>query len=72
MDSGTKRKDLVKAQKIGNVFRFIDALAALNDGGEFENALLEIYSEELELKKENTSPIQAAFLVWILKFRMKD
>ena len=32
-----KKKDLSKARKFGNTFRFIDDLCAFNDGGEFEN-----------------------------------
>ena len=51
-----------KARKFGNVFRFIDDLIAINDGGEFENNYLEIYPPELILKKENTSSSEATFL----------
>ena len=39
----TKRKYFEIAQKFGNFFRFIDALTAINDGGEFEKALHKIY-----------------------------
>ena len=31
-------KDFVAAQKTGNIFNFIDDLAAINDGEEFEKA----------------------------------
>ena len=51
-----------KARKFGNVFRFIDDLIAINDGGEFENNFQEIYPPELILKKENTSCTEATFL----------
>ena len=47
----TKRKDLFLARKFCNVFRFIDDLAAINDSGEFEKVIEEIYPPELELKK---------------------
>ena len=33
-----KSKDLITAQKIGSIFNFIDDLAAINDGEEFEKA----------------------------------
>ena len=51
-------KDLKKtnfniARKFSNTFRFIDDLNTMNDNGEFENHLKDIYPEELELKKEH-------------------
>ena len=58
----TKRKDLIMARKFGNVFRFIDDLAAINDSGEFEKIFREIYPPELELKRENISSTEASFL----------
>ena len=33
-----KKKDLVRARKLCNIFRFIDDLNAINDTGEFENS----------------------------------
>ena len=33
-----KKKDLITAQKIGNIFNFIDDLAAINYGEEFDKA----------------------------------
>ena len=44
------------------MFRFIDDLAAINDGGEFENSFHEIYPPELELKKENIGNTEGSFL----------
>ena len=58
----TKRKDLILARQFGNVFRFIDDLAAINDGGEFENVFQDIYPPELELKQENHNNTEASFL----------
>ena len=57
-----KNQQYGKARKFGNVFRFIDDLIAINDGGEFEANFKEIYPSELLLKKENTSCTEATFL----------
>ena len=57
-----KKKDLAKARKFGNTFRFIDDLCALNDGGEFEKHYGEIYPEEMQLGKENKDNKNASFL----------
>ena len=51
-----------RARKFGNVFRFIDDLIAINDGKEFLNSFQEIFPTELELKRENTSDLEATFL----------
>ena len=56
------KKDLMQARKFSNLFRFIDDLSAINDGGLFENNFKDIYPEELELGKENTSNNEASFL----------
>ena len=48
-----KRKGLIIAEKIASVFRIIDGLTALSDGGKFEKALHEICRPELELKVQN-------------------
>ena len=58
----TKKKNLILARKFSNVFRFIDDLAALNDGGEFEKICHEIYPPELQLKRENVLSTEASFL----------
>ena len=57
-----KSNDHHIARKFGNVFRYIDDLLAINDGGEFERSYLDIYPAELELKKENESNNTATFL----------
>ena len=46
-------KDLPRARRFCNTFRFIDDLLAVNDDGEFERCFKEIYPNELELKKEH-------------------
>ena len=61
MDS-LKKKDLLRARKFGNLFRFIDDLSAINDDGEFENNFKDIYPPELELGKENSNNYEASFL----------
>ena len=57
-----QKKDLHRAWKYGNVFRFIDDLSAVNDSNEFELHHHKIYPEELQLNKENNSNKQASFL----------
>ena len=50
------------ARKFGNVFRYIDDLLALNDGQSFEYYYHQIYPEELQLTKENSSQSETNFL----------
>ena len=57
-----KKNDLIKARKLCNIFRFIDDLNSINDGGEFESNYSNIYPEELQLGKENTDKHEASFL----------
>ena len=57
-----KKNDLIRARKLCNVFRFIDDLSAINDGGEFEKNYKEIYPVELELGRENVDSSEASFL----------
>jgi hypothetical protein len=57
-----KKQNKPKARRFGNVFRFIDDLCAINDGGEFEKSYRDIYPPELELKKENEGTCKASFL----------
>ena len=45
-----------------NVFRFIDDLCAINDGGLFDKHRNSIYPPEMELKKENNGFDDASFL----------
>ena len=57
-----KKNDLIKARTLCNIFRFIDVLNSINDGGEFESNYSSIYHEELQLAKENTDKHEASFL----------
>ena len=41
----TKKNDLIKPRKFRNIFRFIDDLYYINDGGEFETNFCDIYPE---------------------------
>ena len=65
-----KKYDLIKARKLCNIFRFIDDLNSINDGGEFESNYSNIYPEELQLGKENTDKHEASFLD--LNIKIKD
>ena len=49
-----KKNDLIKARKLCNMFKVIKDLNSLNDAGEFESSYSNIYTEELQLVKENT------------------
>ena len=64
-----KKNDPIKARKLYNIFRFIDDLNSINDGGEFESNYL-TYPEELQLGKENNDKNQASFLD--LNIKIKD
>ena len=64
-----KRKDLIRARKLCNIFRFIDDLNAVNDAGEFEKYFQDIYPEELELGKENSSNLEASLLDLVIKIK---
>ena len=57
-----KKENNVLTRKFGKIFRYIDDLLAVNDGGEFEKHFLEIYPSELELKKENVVNTETNFL----------
>lgn len=57
-----KKHDRLRARRLFNIFRFIDDLLALNDGGEFWRCIVDIYPPELVLKKENISNDKATFL----------
>ena len=57
-----KKNELIKVRKHCNIFRFINDLNSINDGGEFESTFFKIYSEELQLSKENTDKRKASFL----------
>ena len=57
-----KKNYLIKAIKLCNIFKFIDDLNSINDGGEFESSYSNIYPMELQLGKENTDKHEAGFL----------
>ena len=57
-----KKEDYKKARKFHNIFRFIDDLLAINDGGEFGKSFLDIYPPELVLNKENVNDHRTTFL----------
>ena len=57
-----KKSNNVLARKFGQVFRYIDDLLTLNDGGSFEQYHHEIYPTELQLNKENVDNITTTFL----------
>ena len=63
-----KKKDLIRARKLCNIFRFIDDLNTINDAGELEKHFQDIYPEELELGKENSCNLEAYFF----RFGHKD
>ena len=65
-----KKNDLIRARRLCNIFRFIDDLNSINDGGEFESNYSNIYPEELQLGKENTGKHETSFLD--LNIKTKD
>ena len=67
-----KKRDLLKARKLGTIFCFIDDLSAINDNGEFERSYKEIYPEELELGKENLDESEASFLDLSIKLKKQS
>ena len=62
-----KKNDQIKARKLCNIFRFIDYLNSINDGGEFESSFSNISPEELQQGKENTDKHETSFLVLYVK-----
>ena len=59
---GLRKTDYSRAKKFLNTYRFIDDLSPLNDHGEFERSIAEIYPPELACKKENDGQLDATFL----------
>ena len=57
-----KKTNYTLALKFGQVYRYIDDLVALNDGLSFEAYFKDIYPEELQLNKENTTNTSTSFL----------
>ena len=64
-----KKTDLIKAQKLKNMFRFIDDLNAVNDSDVFHQNIAEIYPVELELSRENINDKEANFLDLDIKIK---
>ena len=64
------KNDLIKGRKLCNIFRFIDYLNSINDGGKFESNYSNIYPKELQQGKENTDKHEASFLD--LNIKIKD
>ena len=60
--NNSSKENKIRAKKFHATSRFIDDLCALNDGGEFGKSSKEIYSKEMELKKEHH------FLLYIFQF----
>ena len=65
-----KKNDLIKARKLCNIFKLIDDLNSINDGGEFKSNYSNIYPVELQLGKEDTDKNEASFLD--LNIKIKD
>ena len=57
-----KKTNVDDARLFCNVFRFIDDLCAINDGGLFDKHHKSIYPPEMELKKQNIGFNEASFL----------
>ena len=57
-----QKNDIRQARRFSKIFRFIDDLNALNNGGEFEQSFKEIYPPELILKMQNVSNNKGSFL----------
>ena len=64
-----KNNNLIKARKLCNIFRFINDLNSINNGGEFESNYSNIYLEEFQLGKENTDKYEASFLDLNIKIK---
>ena len=64
-----KKNDLIKARNLCNIFRFIDDLNSINDGGEFER-YSDFYPTKLQLGKGNIDKHEASFLD--LNIKIKD
>ena len=64
-----KKTDLIKTRKLCNIFRFINDLNSVNDGGKL-SSYCNIYGEELQLGKENTDKHEPTFLD--LNIKIKD
>ena len=57
-----KKNGIIKARKLCNIFRFINNLNSINDGGGFETIYCNIYPKEFECSNESTYKHDAIFL----------
>lgn len=57
-----KKSDPIRARKFRHIYRYIDDLQTINDGGEFEKCIKDIYPQELVLNKENREDTTSSFL----------
>jgi len=57
-----KKSNATRARKFRNIYRYIDDLQTINDDGEFERSIGEIYPPELVLNKENDTDTSTCFL----------
>ena len=64
-----KNKDLIKARKLCNIFRFIDDINSINDDEKLETDYFNIYLEELEPGKGNTDQKETSVLDSHIKIR---
>ena len=62
--------DKINARYFYSTKRYIDDLCVINDRGEFERSICEIYPKELELKIEHQGD-HATFLIWIQPSRRR-
>ena len=62
MNRENKKKSMRREEAFTNSFRFIDDLAVLNNGSEFERSFQEIYASVLDFRKENFTGTEISFL----------
>ena len=67
-----KKSDSTRARKFRHIYRYIDDLQAINDYGEFERSINEIYPPELILNKENNIDTATCFLDMSLTVKDRD
>ena len=67
-----KQSNSTRARKFRHIYRYIDDLQAINDYGEFEKSISEIYPPELILNKENDTNTSTSFLDLSLKVKDGD
>lgn len=60
-----KKVCLNRARQLANIFRLIDDLRAMNDGGECERTYKEMCPPELEIKKQNSGNTEGSFWTFL-------